>query len=235
MDWNKFKNKFHVSWHKDIQLFIESNECNKIYAYLKKQKGEIAPKSTLTFRAFEQSLENIKCIVILDEPYNNKYKDLQYADGVPLSCEYVQHTHPQLLSFYKGLEKEFYDLKLDIITDLNMEFYQNQGILFLTSSLTTEINSPRKHKNLWVPFIRFLIKEIFSKKRLPIVFCGEEIYNQYKNDLEVIYPWFLIKQSLSECAIGVPWNTNGTFTKVNKYLLEKNQDEIQWVNVDVPF
>lgn len=35
MIWEKFKDHFHESWHDVMQPFIESEECDKIYAFLK--------------------------------------------------------------------------------------------------------------------------------------------------------------------------------------------------------
>lgn len=236
MNWNSFKSKFHPTWHASVKKFIESNECNKIYAFLKRQKGEIAPRSDLTFRAFETPLTNIRCVLIFDEPYSEKQNDLQYADGIPLSCEFVDKLHPQLNAFYEAMEKEFYDLNLNIIKQLDLKFYTNQGVLFISSSLTTEISSPGKHKRLWVPFIKHLIKNVFVKRNIPIVFCGLKVQKEYKAVLPVIYPWFLIKQSISEVKVGVPWNTNNTFTKLNKYLWDNTEhEEVMWVNQDVPF
>lgn len=58
MDWTKFKNKFHESWHPYMQKWVEGKNSAKVYAFLKNIKGaEIAPRSNLTFRAFEQSLK----------------------------------------------------------------------------------------------------------------------------------------------------------------------------------
>jgi uracil DNA glycosylase len=237
MNWDNFKNKFHTSWHKAIKPFIESNECNKIYTFLKKQKGvEIAPKSALTFRTFEQPFKNIRCVVILDEPYSNKQNDLQYADGIPLSCEFVDKIHPHLNAFYDAMEEEFYGLNLHAIKQMDLNFYTNQGVLFLSSSLTTEIGSPGKHKQLWVPFIKYLITNVFSKKTIPIVFIGQDVYEQYAKVMDPIYPYFIVKQSLSKCTVGVPWDTNGVFTRLNKYLWDNTDyDEIMWVNMDVPY
>ena len=81
-----------------------------------------------------------------------------------------------------------------------------------------------------------MIKEVFIKRNIPIVFCGEKVYKQYKDIIPSEFPWFLIKQSLSECTVGVPWNTENVFTKLNKYLWEDTKyDDVQWVNMDVPF
>lgn len=236
MDWIKFQTKFHKSWHTIVKPFIESEECNKIYSFLKNQKGEIAPKSMFTFRSFNIDINNIKCVILLDEPYTEKYKGIQYADGVPLSCFFVEKIHPQLNAFYNAMEKEFYDLNLNIIKELNLDFYFHQGVLFLNSSLTTEIGHPGKHKGLWKPFIDILIKKLFSVKNIPIIFCGKDVYDEYKDVLSIHHKIFIIEHNLSECNIGVPWNTNNVFLDFNKYLLkETNEMEIMWVNMEVPF
>lgn len=228
MNWNNFKNKFHKSWHASVKPFIESNACNKIYTFLKSQKGvEIAPKSDLTFRAFEKSLKDIRCILILDEPYSNKQNDLQYADGIPLSCEFVDKIHPQLNAFYDSMEKEFYGLNLHIIKDMGLDFYTNQGVMFLSSSLTTEIGTPGKHKGLWVPFIKYLLKNVFMRRGIPIVFIGWDVYQEYKAVMDPIYPFFILQK---------PWEQEKVFTRVNEFLWKHTEHEdIMWVKQDVPF
>ena len=250
MNWDTFKGKFHSSWHPYVKKFIESNECNKIYSFLKKQTGEIAPKSHLTFRPFNQPLKEVKVVVIFEEPYSEKHNDIQFADGIPLSCDYVDKMHPQLDAFYNAMEKEFYDLNLHILKEKNLDFYISRGVLFLNSSFTTEIGAPEKHKGLWVPFMKHLIKNVFTKHvlphfclvtfftkhEIPIVFCGWDVQREYKVVLDPIYPWFIIQQPISEAKIGVPWKTDSVFTKLNEYLWEKTEKEdVMWVNMDVPY
>jgi uracil DNA glycosylase len=238
MEWNNFKNKFHTSWHASVKPFIESNHCNLIYSFLKKQKGkEIAPKSSNTFRAFEVDLKKIRCVIIFDEPYSCKQNDLQYADGIPLSCEYVDKIHPQLIAFYEAMETEFYNgLNINMIKRNDLEFLRAQGVLFISSSLTTEINSPGKHKNLWTPFIKHIITKVFVKRMIPIVFAGENVFDQYAKTIDPVYPYFVIKQSISDTSVSVPWNTNEVFSRLNKYLWDKTDNEdVMWVNMDVPF
>jgi len=69
MDFEKFKEHFHESWHAKIKPFIESNECDAIYKYLKSesQRGKkIAPLSQHVYRCFfETPLTDVK-LVILD-------------------------------------------------------------------------------------------------------------------------------------------------------------------------
>jgi len=235
MDWNKFKNKFHRSWHSYVKPFIESEKCDKIYNFLRSRKKEITPKSILTFRAFQTNLDNIKCVILLDEPYHTKYQDVHYADGVPLSCEYVERMHHNLETFYNTMEHDFYGLNLHIIKEFDLNFYISQGVLFISSSLTTEINNPGAHKDLWVPFISVLIQDIFIKRKIPIIFGGVNVYNQYSHLIDESFPHFIIKESISDCCRNGIWTTNNAFSNLNKYLYDNNQDEIMWVNMDVPF
>lgn len=241
MNWDLFKNKFHTSWHAYMKKWVESSDSDKVYAFLKnraKSGAEIAPKSNLTFRAFEHlPLNQVNVVVYFEEPYCGKFNDTQYADGIPLSCDYVGKMHSHLNEFYDAMEREFYDLNLSVIKDKDVSFYTNQGVLFLNSSLSVEIGSPGTHKNIWVEFNKGLIKEVFIKKNIPIIFCGENVFEQYKPcfSLNPIYPFFVINQPLSKWKLGTNWDTENKFTELNQYLDKYNKDEIMWVNQDVPY
>jgi uracil DNA glycosylase len=73
MDWNKFSPKFHKSYHEIMQPFIESEECDAIYAFLKAESGrgaQVAPQSINTFRAFKETpLDELKCVLMFQDPY----------------------------------------------------------------------------------------------------------------------------------------------------------------------
>ena len=59
MNWDKFKDQFHESWHSKMQPFIESEECDKIYEFLKKESKrgkKIAPLSSAIFRCFKETI-----------------------------------------------------------------------------------------------------------------------------------------------------------------------------------
>jgi uracil DNA glycosylase len=237
MEWKQFESKFHKTWHTSMKKWVEGKDSAKVYAFLKNQRGkEIAPKSNLTFRTFEQPLDKVKVVVLLEEPFCGKQDDVQFADGIPLSCEYVNKMHSHLREFYEAMEREFYDLSLHTIMNKDLKFLTNQGVLFLSSSLTVEIGSPGKHKDLWVSLIGHLIKTVFCKKDIPIIFCGSNVYEQYKFYVDPIFPYFVVKQPLSEWKLGTQWKTDGKFSALNKYLWEETKkDDIMWVNQDVPY
>ena len=68
MKWEKFEHQFDESWHNIIKPFIESEECDKIYAFLKKESArgkKIAPNSSDVFRCFKETkLSDLKVVLI---------------------------------------------------------------------------------------------------------------------------------------------------------------------------
>ena len=118
MEWSKFKDQFHESWHEKMQPFIESEACDKIYAYLKKKSKEgkhIAPLSNLTFRAFlETPLDKLKVVLIGYCPYHTFFRGVPVADGLAFSCGITKIQQASLIKFIEGVEKDAYaGLKLD--------------------------------------------------------------------------------------------------------------------------
>lgn len=236
MEWKNFEKKFHKSWHTPMKKWVESKNSAKVYAFLKNIKGkEIAPRANLTFRTFEQPLDKVKVVVLIEEPYCGKVGDVQYADGVALSCDYVDKLHSHLREFYNAMEREFYDLDLNTIQNNELNYLTNQGVLFLSSSLTVEIGSPGSHKDLWVEFNGSLIKNVFCKKGIPIIFCGSNIYEQYRHYVAPVYPFFVVEKSLQQVKLGEQWDTQHKFTQLNEHLEACNKDGIMWVHQDVPF
>jgi ribosomal 50S subunit-recycling heat shock protein len=104
MDWNKFSHQFDESWHNIIKPFIESEECDKIYAFLKKESArgkKIAPNSSDVFRCFKETkLSDLKVGDIIEIKYlekSEKFKILQIptTKSTPKSKidEYVQRLN----------------------------------------------------------------------------------------------------------------------------------------------
>ena len=115
-----------------------------------------------------------------------------------------------------------------------MNFLTNQGVLFLSSSLTVEIGSPGKHKGLWTGLIGHLIKTVFCKRNIPIIFCGENLYQEYKFYVEPVFPYFVIKENIPK-QIGVRWETEGKFLEFEEHLEAQLKDNVMWINQDVPY
>ena len=113
MNWDKFKENFHESWHLKMQPFIESEACDKIYAYLKKesQRGKsIAPLSINVYRCFmETPLDEVKVVMLGMCPYHSLKQGFPVADGLLMGCSTTGLLQPSLEKFYQGIEIELYN------------------------------------------------------------------------------------------------------------------------------
>lgn len=232
MDWIKFKNKFHLSWHSKIQKFIESKECDEIFAYLKKRKEEgveIAPSAFCLFRAFrDTNLNELKCVIIGENPYNSFVEEQPIDTGVLFGSSIK--LQPNLLEFYNGLEKELYNgLNLNIIYDYDLNYLTSQGVLMIPSSLTIEKNAKKGHSKIWKPFIEFLLREIISYTNVPILFLGRS--KQYMKEYEQSNYCY----SLELPTIGNVWDTKKVFSAINNNIWESNKETIMWLNIIEPF
>ena len=237
MKWIKFKKFFHPSWHSKIKVFIESEDCDEIYKFLKAESKagvQIAPASINVYKAFfETDLNNLNVVLIGESPFSMFKDNESMADGLLFGCSILNRLHPFLNKFYTALEKDFYDgFNLNYVKNKDVTYLCKQGVLMLNASLTTEKNKPGSHLNIWESFMKFLFEEIINVTGVPVIFLGKNSKNliKYRNknshNFTIDYP----ENNLNA------WNVNNTFSDVNK-LLEKNNGfpVVQWLDIDVPY
>lgn len=239
MNWDNFKDKFHPSWHCKIKPFIESEECNKIFAFLKaesKAGKNIAPQSINLWKCFkETSLDDLKVVLMGVTPYNTIKDGLPIADGLLMGCSITEQLHPTLDYFYKGLEVDVYNgLRLDYRPTPNVSYLSHQGVLMLNASLTIEEDKIEEHLNIWEPFIQYLFENILNITGVPYVFLGEEAakYSKYAGHLNKI---FILEHPSDSAITKTQWNTKGVFKKVNELIDYTNNWTIEWLDIDCPF
>ncbi len=239
MVWINFKDKFHKSWEKAIRPFIESEECDKIYSFLKResQSGKkIAPASINTFRAFyETPLDDLKCVILMQDPYFKFTEDGPVADGLAMGCSISKKSQPTLQNFYSGIEKELFNgLNLDYIEDCDLSYLAKQGVLLLNASLTVEKDKAGSHKHIWKPFTTFLLKNVIANTNVPILFLGKDA-QEFKELVTETNPCFLLSHPASAAYTGVAWETGDTFSKLSQKIWEQTNDSIMWLNTETPF
>ena len=239
MDFSKFKVQMHPSWHAKMRPFIESEECDKIYAFLKaesKRGKKLAPISMHVWRCFyETPLDELKAVMVGMSPYHTLKNDAPVADGLLMGCSVTGSVQPSLEQYYRALEREFYDgLNLDIIQNPDVSFIAHQGVLMLNAALTTEINKAGSHLEIWEPFIKYLFEEIINHLGVPIIFLGKDA-SKYKKYTGIFTHVFEISHPASAAYKNSEWDTEGIFLKVNRLLEENNGFSVQWLDLDVPF
>ena len=239
MNWDNFKHQFHPSWHAKMRPFIESEECDKIYAFLKaesKRGKRVAPLSMHVWRCFfETPLDDVKVVLVGLCPYHTLKNDAPVADGLLMGCSITEQVQPSLDQFYRAMEKEFYDgLNLSIIENPDVSFLAHQGVLMLNAALTTEINKAGSHLEIWEPFMKYLFEEVINYLGVPIVFLGKDAA-RYKKYTGIFAHVFEVTHPASASYKGIDWDTEGVFTKVNRLLEENNGFSVMWLDIDAPF
>lgn len=239
MNWTNFKQQFHPSWHAKMQPFIESEECDKIYAFLKaesKRGKKIAPQSMHLWRCFkETSLDDLKVVMVGMAPYHTFKNDLPIADGLLMGCSVTNQLQPSLQQFYDAIEREFYNgLNLSYMPNPDVSYLAKQGVLMLNASLSVELNKAGSHLDIWEPFIKYLFEEILNVTGVPVIFLGKDAA-KYKKYTGIFCHNFVISHPASAAYKGAEWDTEGVFVKVNRLLEENNGFSVAWLDMDVPF
>jgi len=180
MNFENFKNQFHPSWHRKIKLFIESQECDKIYEFLKKEGGrgkKIAPLSSNTFRCFlETSYDDVRAILVGIAPYHIFKNGQPVADGLLFGCSVTEYVQPSLDKFYKAIENELYDgLNVNYYKNFDVSYLAQQGVLMLNAGLTVEMGKPGSHNLLWEPFMKYLFEEVLDVIGAPVILLGKTL------------------------------------------------------------
>jgi len=238
MNWEKFKDFFHPSWHRFMQPFIESEECDNIYKTLKAESvrgKKIAPLSQNVYRCFkETSFDNIKVVMMGMCPYHTLKEGSPVADGLLMGCSTTGNLQPSLEQFYNGIERELYDgLSLKHFKNPDVSYLAKQGVLMFNAALTTEVNKAGSHIQLWEPFTKYIFEQVLTYTGAPIIFLGKDA-SRYERFVPPFSWSFSLTHPASASYKNTEWETEGVFTKVNKILKDNNGIEIQWLDV-LPF
>ena len=239
MNFEKFKDYFHPSWHEHVKPFIESKECDSIYEFLKKEskRGKrIAPLSNLVYRCFlETSFDDIRVILIGMCPYHTAKNGVMVADGLLMGCSVTEQLQPSLEQFYGGIERELHNgLNLQYVKNPDLTYLARQGVLLYNAALTVELNKAGSHNEIWAPFTKYMISKVFSKTSAPILFLGREA-EQFSSYIEPFTNMpFIVSHPASASYKNTEWDTNGVFGKINNCIKFNKKEPVEWLD-DLPF
>ena len=166
------------SWKKIFKDYPKRNELGITVDNInkKRQTATIYPPKELVFKVFDLPLQDIKVVILGQDPYHNPGQacGLRFSvnDGVPLP--------KSLINIYKEL---YDDLGITPAKTGNLEKWFKQGIFLLNSVLTVEEYSPASHSNVgWQDFTDYIIETI-SQKNNNVVFVLWGSYARSKKTL----------------------------------------------------
>ena len=246
-DWFKllspiFKQKYFL----DLKKFINSEYASRI---IYPPKEEIYSFTQLT------NLDNIKCIIIGQDPYHNEGQ----AHGLAFSIKNskLKSLPPSLKNIYKAVRLNYPDIKNLDDTYGNLKNWSNQGVLLTNRLLTVEKNKPLSHKKKgWELFqdqllINLVNFKIEKKEKFVFMLWGDQAKNTvYKNTklmtlinknkdmikiIENVHPSPLscnrkIINPVTKEKDFRPWFDKRDFKECNDWLSENGLKIIDWGN-----
>lgn len=214
----------HESW-KD---FLDSEFAKPYFQELSKFLHEayettmVFPAKPQVFRAFTTDLNQVKVVILGQDPYHTPGA----AHGLAFSVPNSQPIPPSLVNIYKEIDDEYGS---HANPRGNLASWQQQGVLLLNNVLTVEAHRAGSHRGKgWEEFTEATVRHLNEKcDHLVFMLWGRDarsksgMINKGKHlVLESPHPSPLSAHS--------GFFGNGHFKKANAFLAEHGLDEIAW-------
>ena len=180
---------------------------------------EINPEYEKIFSCFQLSPDNVKVVIVGQDPY----PEPKFAMGLAFSVKpEIERLPASLRNIKKELES---DLQIELSKTGDLQLWVEAGILLLNRVLTTKRHQSMAHANLgWQAFTDLVIKKLATKK-VVFIFWGN--YAQELN--KYIDPKRLIK-GVHPSPLSAHRGFFGSkpFSKANELLGEMGLEQINW-------
>ena len=214
----------HESWKGFLEGEFSKPYFKELAGFLHQEyeTKTIFPKKTLVFSAFTTDLNEVKVVILGQDPYHTPGAAMGLAFSVPNS----QPIPPSLVNIYKEIDS---DIGKHANPTGNLVNWQKQGVLLLNTVLTVEAHKPKSHAGKgWETFttatIEYLNRE---RKHLVFILWGRDARN--KKAL-IDGSKHLILESAHPSPLSAYNGFFGSkpFSKCNEYLSRNGLEPIKW-------
>jgi uracil-DNA glycosylase len=185
------------------------------------QQQSCMPHVDRIFRAFECcDVSSVKVIILGQDPYPAP----GVADGLAFSTAKRGHIPASL----KNILKESGN---DGVTDGDLTYWANQGVLLLNTVLSVECGSPNSHKGIGWELLTQKVLSFLVDRGRPMVLM------LWGSQAQKLGAPFMDKSHLQILKSGHPsplsanrglWFGNDHFNKANQFLAKNHLDPIDW-------
>ena len=214
----------HESW----KAFLDSEFAKPYFVELSKflheayETKQVFPAKAQVFRAFTTDLNQVKVVILGQDPYHTPGA----AHGLAFSVPDSQPIPPSLVNIYKEIDEEYGSHSNQTG---NLRSWQEQGVLLLNNVLTVEAHKAGSHRGHgWETFTEATVRYLNEQcNHLVFLLWGRDSRSKKK----------LInteKHLILESAHPSPLSAyngffgNGHFRKANDFLREHELTEIVW-------
>ena len=189
--------------------------------------GPYYPYKHNIFRAFHLVRpENVRVVIIGQDPYPGSYLDQPYADGLAFSCNRdipVEKIPGSLSNIFRELRDNYPNIRLE---HGDLTTWALQGVLLLNTSLTVRPGQPNSHGKLWYGFVMSVINYLRD-------IGNELIYVLWGKEVQTLAPSIGNKAHI--LTAGHPstrsynfFKGNKHFLKINTHFINNNKPPIMW-------
>ncbi len=211
--WKDFLNtEFNKPYFKELSQFLhEEYEHKTIY-----------PKKTLVFSAFTTDLNEVKVVILGQDPYHTPGA----AEGLAFSVPPSQPIPPSLINIYKEIDA---DIGHHNNSSGSLRSWQKQGVLLLNTVLTVEAHRAGSHRGKgWEIFTTEVIKYLNeTRPHLVFILWGRDARSK-KALIDSSKHLILESPHPSPLSAYAGFFGNHHFSKANAFLKEHGLDEINW-------
>lgn len=156
----------HESWHPFLQPIFDTDFSIRIIKNQILPTNDFYPEKQNIFRVFSMPIQDIKVVIIGQDPYPNPFQAIGLAFAINENCNMPASLKVIAREIKnEGLKSGFYDS--DIREWRNLSHLVEQGVFLLNTALTVQRGKAGSHLNLWESFTRQVIK-IIAKEVDPV-------------------------------------------------------------------
>lgn len=214
----------HNSWREFLDSEFAKPYFKELSEFLHEEyeTKTIFPKKSQVFRAFMTDLNEVKVVILGQDPYHTPGA----AHGLAFSVPSGVQIPPSLVNIYKEIDAEFgrHENK-----DGNLVPWQEQGVLLLNNVLTVEAHRAGSHRGHgWEIFTEATVQYLNKNcENLVFLLWGRDARNKAKL-IDTSRHLVLESPHPSPLSAYAGFFGNGHFKRANEYLCAHNKTGIRW-------
>ena len=214
----------HESWKEFLAGEIKKPYFKELAAFLHEEYEHktVFPRKELVFSAFTTDLNDVKVVILGQDPYHTPGA----AEGLAFSVPSSQPIPPSLVNIYKEIDA---DIGHHALLSGSLRAWQKQGVLLLNTVLTVEAHRAGSHRGKgWETFTTATISYL-SHVRPHLVFLlwGRDARSK-KGLIDASRHLILESAHPSPLSAHNGFFGNHHFSRCNEFLIEHGMEPIEW-------
>ncbi len=214
----------HESWRDFLQSEFSKPYFKELAAFLHEEyeKKTIFPRKELVFSAFTTDLNEVKVVILGQDPYHTPGA----AEGLAFSVPNSQPVPPSLINIYKEIDA---DIGHHANPRGSLRAWQKQGVLLLNTVLTVEAHKAGSHRGKgWETFTTATISYLNeTRPHLVFLLWGRDARNK-KGLIDASRHLILESAHPSPLSAYNGFFGNHHFSKCNTFLEQHGMTPIEW-------